>query len=75
MVVAKKLEAMGETNVLATIAGMLADALLGQEREDEAERFAQLGEDLADPDDVDAHVRWRRARARLAGPTRRGASR
>ena len=56
---------MGETNLLATIAGMSADALVGCERDDEAERFASIAQEMADPDDVDAQVRWRRARARL----------
>jgi tetratricopeptide (TPR) repeat protein len=63
--VAENLEAVGETNILATIAGMLADALVGHGRHDEAERYLGVCERLADPSDVDAQTRWRRARARL----------
>ena len=60
------LEAIGETNLLATVAGMLADALVSQARHDGGGTLQPAsGEELADPDDVDAQMRWRRARARV----------
>ena len=63
--VARTLETMGETNIRATVLGMLADSLLHQGRDEEAEPFTRVSEELADPHDVDAQIRWRRARARL----------
>ncbi|HYN18144.1 MAG TPA: adenylate/guanylate cyclase domain-containing protein, partial [Actinomycetes bacterium] len=62
---AQTLEAVGDITGLATTAGMLAEALVAQGRDGEAEAFSRTGEDLADTDDVDAQMRWRRARARV----------
>ena len=59
------LEDLGETNLLGTIAGMSADALVTQDRCVDAERLSRRAEELADPQDVDAQTRWRRARARV----------
>ena len=59
---AQTLEAMGEKGYLATISGMLADALVTKGRNEEAERFTNVAEELATSDDFDAQMRWRRAR-------------
>jgi ATP/maltotriose-dependent transcriptional regulator MalT len=61
----RTLEDLGETEVLVTLAGMLADTLVDLGRDVEAERFSRRSEELADPDDFDAQMRWRRARARV----------
>ena len=58
------LEDMGETIFLATVTGLLADALVDQGRDTDALHFSYRSEELADPGDVDAQVRWRRARGR-----------
>ena len=48
--------------------GVLAQALLAQRRDQEAERFAQLSDELAAADDLLTQVLWRGVRARtLAG--------
>jgi tetratricopeptide (TPR) repeat protein len=63
-----KLEEMGETNVLSTSAAYLAQALLAQGRDAEAERFAQRSNELAAADDLLTQVMWRGVQARvLAG--------
>ncbi len=59
----------------ATIVYMLADTLVGQGLDEEAERFSRTGEELADPNDIDAQVRWRRARARASCPPGAGLQR
>lgn len=41
-------EAMGETYVLASVDGVLADALVGQGSDEEAGRFSRRTEELAD---------------------------
>jgi tetratricopeptide (TPR) repeat protein len=54
--------------MLSTTAALLAQALLAQGRDEEAERFAELSEELAAPDDLITQVLWRGVRARaLAG--------
>jgi tetratricopeptide (TPR) repeat protein len=60
-----KLEEMGETNVLSTSAAYLAQALLAQGRDDEAERFAQQSNELAAADDLLTQMMWRGVRARV----------
>ena len=44
---------------------MLADAFVVRGMNEEAHEFSHKAERLADPDDVDAQMRWRRARARV----------
>jgi predicted ATPase/class 3 adenylate cyclase/DNA-binding winged helix-turn-helix (wHTH) protein len=62
------LEEMAYTAELSTTAALLAHALLAQGRDQEAERFAQLSEELAAADDLITQVMWRGVRARtLAG--------
>jgi class 3 adenylate cyclase/DNA-binding SARP family transcriptional activator len=60
-----KLEEMGETNVLSTSAAYLAQALLAQGRDAEAERFAQRSNELAAADDLLTQVMWRGVQARV----------
>jgi tetratricopeptide (TPR) repeat protein len=60
-----KLEEMGEANVLSTSAAYLAQALLAQGRDDEAERFAQKSNELAAADDLLTQMMWRGVRARV----------
>ena len=59
------LASMGETYFRSSVAGLLAHALWSLERFSEADQFAQVGEELADPDDVDSQVIWRTVRAKL----------
>jgi predicted ATPase/class 3 adenylate cyclase len=53
------LEEMGDKDLLSTTAAMLGQALLAQDRDDDAERFAKLGADLGVEDDVITQVIWR----------------
>jgi tetratricopeptide (TPR) repeat protein len=57
------LQEMGERGWLASNAGILARALVALGRFDEAEEWSHRAEEMTSTDDVDAHVRWRRARA------------
>ena len=59
-----KLEEMGESSFLSTSAAYLAQALLAQRRDQEAERFAQLSDELATADDLLTQILWRGVRAR-----------
>jgi class 3 adenylate cyclase/tetratricopeptide (TPR) repeat protein/DNA-binding winged helix-turn-helix (wHTH) protein len=62
------LEEMGETNLLSTSAAYLAQALLAQQRDEEAEQFARVSDELATADDLLTQILWRGVRARtLAG--------
>jgi predicted ATPase len=61
-------EEMGYKEELASTAALLAQALLAQGRDEEAERFAELSEELAPAHELMAQVMWRGVRARsLAG--------
>ena len=69
------LASMGETYFRSSVAGLLAHALWSLERYAEADQFAEVGEELADPDDVDSQVLWRtvaRQAPRPRWPGRRG---
>jgi hypothetical protein len=66
-----QLEAMGERALLSTTAALLAEALLAQDRDDEAWQYADVAEEAASADDLNAHMRGRAVRARLLA--RRGA--
>jgi predicted ATPase/DNA-binding SARP family transcriptional activator/class 3 adenylate cyclase len=57
--------AMGERAYLATLAGVLAEALYAQGRLDEAQQMTEEAQAAAAPDDVDAQARWRATRAKL----------
>ena len=71
----KAFEEMGYKEELASTAALLAQALLAQRRDEEAERFAELSEELAPADELIAQVMWRGVRARtLAGRGRDGGS-
>jgi predicted ATPase/class 3 adenylate cyclase/DNA-binding winged helix-turn-helix (wHTH) protein len=62
------LEQMGDRAMLSTTAALLAQALLAEGRDEEAERFAEESEQLAAAGDLITQVLWRGARARaLAG--------
>jgi len=60
------LEAIGERYFRSTIAGLHAHALIALGRMDEAAASAGLGQELADPDDLEAQILWRSAQAKLA---------
>jgi class 3 adenylate cyclase/tetratricopeptide (TPR) repeat protein len=59
------LERMGNRGGLATAAPMLAEALLLQERDDEALAVTESAERMATSGQVDEEIAWRRVRARL----------
>jgi class 3 adenylate cyclase/tetratricopeptide (TPR) repeat protein len=59
------LERMGERGLLSAVAAQLGRALCAQERYDEAEGFAQIGQELAHSDDVAAQMLWRTTRAKV----------
>jgi class 3 adenylate cyclase/tetratricopeptide (TPR) repeat protein len=58
------LERMGDRSLLSAVAAQLGRALCAQERYDEAERFAQIGQELAHSDDVAAQMLWRTTRSK-----------
>ena len=60
----RALEDMGDKESLSATAALLAQALLAQGRDEEAERFAELSQRLAPAADLIAQVFWRGARAR-----------
>ncbi len=59
------LERMGERGLLSAVAAQLGRALCAQERYNEAERFAQVSQELAQSDDVAAQMLWRTTRAKV----------
>ena len=62
------LEAIGETYLRSTVAGLLARVLVVRGATDEAERLANDVREIAADDDVDAQVLWRAALARCLAP-------
>jgi tetratricopeptide (TPR) repeat protein len=58
------LEQMGERSLLSTTVAVLAQALLAQGRNEEADRFAELSKELTAPNDLITQVLWRGVRAR-----------
>jgi ATP/maltotriose-dependent transcriptional regulator MalT len=56
---------LGDRGFQATVAAMLAHALVEQGRVEEAERFASVSEASAAEDDVASQVLWRSARGRI----------
>ena len=59
------LEQLGERSYLSTVAGLLALALIGQSRHDEAERWTHLSEEAGALDDIATQAGWRCARAQV----------
>jgi len=59
----EELEALGERYFRATGTALLAEALARQGRFTEAERYAAISRELADPDDFVSQVSWRAALA------------
>jgi predicted ATPase/class 3 adenylate cyclase len=59
------LEGMGDRALLSTTAAFLGQALLAQEREDEAERYADLSAELTAKDDILTRAMWRGVKAAL----------
>ena len=60
-----ELERIGDKTNLATVAGLLAEALWAQGRWTDAEAATELSKRAASSADVAAHVSWRLTRARL----------
>jgi hypothetical protein len=60
-----ELERIGEREVRSTTAAVLAQVLHDLERDDEAERFALLSDELAADDDVYSQLLWRTALAKV----------
>jgi len=59
---------MGDTSIAPTSAALLAEALVGAGRLEEALRFTDVSEATASPDDIASHILLRTARAKaLAG--------
>ena len=67
-----RLEAMGDTAYRSTVAAALADAVLAQGRDDDAEDYLKIGEATVAGEDRYTHILLRSARARLL--ERRGQS-
>ena len=63
---------LGDRGRTSNLASLLADALVEQDRLDEAERYVELARASAHADDTSAHAYWRLASARLLA--RRGAT-
>ncbi len=59
------LEEMGEKGNLSSHAALLAEVLHLQGRDDEAERYTAISEDMSPADDVLSAVWWRAARAKI----------
>jgi Flp pilus assembly protein TadD len=60
-----ELSRLGERYLLSSVAGYLAEAVVGQGRLEEAEALARETAELAAEDDVDAQMLWRLTRARV----------
>ena len=59
------LDGLGERYFRSTVAALLAQALWCQNRLEEAGRFADVAEEISEPDDVLSQVTWRGARAKI----------
>jgi class 3 adenylate cyclase/tetratricopeptide (TPR) repeat protein len=59
------LKAIGEVTLLSSVAGILAEAIHVQGRDEEAERFTEISEQSAGAEDVYTHVLWRSVRAKV----------
>jgi len=65
LVGSERLERLGETSNLSNIFAMLAQAVLAQDRVDEALRYTRLSERTSAKEDVSSQVQWRAARAKV----------
>ena len=59
------LEEIGERNYISTVAGFLAQTLFEQCKDEEADRFTRICEEVAAEDDVTSQVLWRQVRGKL----------
>jgi tetratricopeptide (TPR) repeat protein len=59
------LERMGEQNLRATTAAMLAQAVYAQDRVEEADALCRVSERIAAPEDIGTQVVWRGVRSRI----------
>ncbi len=66
----EELERMGERDLLATTAALLAQAVYAQDRLEEADELCRVSESIAAEEDVATQVFWRGVRARICA--RRG---
>jgi tetratricopeptide (TPR) repeat protein len=64
------LERLGDHNFITTVAAYLADAVLHQGRDEEADALAAFSAETADADDLVTQIAWRSVRGRVAA--RRG---
>lgn len=64
---------LGDRGFQATVAALLAHALVEQSRSEEADRFRKISEESAAQDDVASQVLWRSARARILADSRAAA--
>jgi class 3 adenylate cyclase/tetratricopeptide (TPR) repeat protein len=62
---AEQLERLGEKGYLSTTTGILADALIRQDRLEEAEESAQVTRQMAAEDDAEPQIRWHRVLASI----------
>ncbi len=60
-----ELEGIGERYFRSTVAGLLAHAIVAQERLDEADEAVELAIELTDEDDIESQILWRTARAKI----------
>lgn len=60
------LTALGDKGYMTSVAGLLADVLHAQGRNDEAAEFARVCRETAAPHDVAAQFQWRTVQARLS---------
>ena len=58
------LATIGETELRSTVAAMLAESYVSEGRDDEAEEYSRISDELAASDDFGSQVLWRGARAR-----------
>jgi tetratricopeptide (TPR) repeat protein len=61
----EKLDRMGERELLATTAALLAHAVYAQDRPEEAEELCRVSERIAPAEDVATQVMWRSVAARI----------
>jgi class 3 adenylate cyclase/tetratricopeptide (TPR) repeat protein len=59
------LDSLGERRVLSTVASRLAKTLYLQGRDDGAEAFTKISEQLSGKDDLASQIEWRSVRAKL----------
>ncbi len=65
------LESLGEKNYISTTAAFLAEALSEQGRDEEADTFTRISQEIAAPDDILTQYLWRCVRGKVLA--RRGA--